>query len=369
VLYKNISISIKSINFRPLLINGLKFDLRLYALVTGCDPLRIYLYKDGLVRFATEVYEPANEENKFDLYKHLTNFAINKDNPNFTTEQESGSTGGHKRRIIPFLNELASSYGVDTKKLWREITDLIVKTLCSIQPMLKQNSIIQSNDPYNQGCFETLGFDVLIDENYKPYLLEINHNPSFSVAAEVDLIVKRNVLYDLFTILRINTEMKTKLLKFSVSQFNERLNTGRHIKVKDGSYKQICIEERDKFIEANLGGFEKAYPSGDKDRDLEYAKYILYAEECYKEFTGVDNYRVPRRHNTTTTVSSTNSKTLSKFSFQAGREAAKSIHRNPSFRIFRPTINSNILVNLRSSNKVSLNRDRFRLIRRRIVKK
>lgn len=37
----------------PLLYKGLKFDLRVYALIIGCDPLRIYIYNEGLVRFST----------------------------------------------------------------------------------------------------------------------------------------------------------------------------------------------------------------------------------------------------------------------------------------------------------------------------
>lgn len=53
-------------------MEGYKFDLRIYILVTSCDPLRIFLYNDGLVRMGTEKYHAPSEAN---LVSHNNNKA------------------------------------------------------------------------------------------------------------------------------------------------------------------------------------------------------------------------------------------------------------------------------------------------------
>ena len=81
---KEISVVQEYLN-SPLLLNGLKFDLRLYVLVLSCDPLRLYLYKEGLVRFCTEAYRPlgVSQADLKNMFVHLTNYSLNKDNAAF----------------------------------------------------------------------------------------------------------------------------------------------------------------------------------------------------------------------------------------------------------------------------------------------
>ena len=67
----------------PLLINSHKFDLRIYVLITSFEPLKVYVFKEGLTRFASEPY---NSNSK---YSHLTNYSLNKKNENFVNNQSS----------------------------------------------------------------------------------------------------------------------------------------------------------------------------------------------------------------------------------------------------------------------------------------
>ena len=68
---------------KPYLIDGYKFDLRIYVLMNGISPLRVYIYKDGLARFATVPYQSPAPANLGNLCMHLTNYAINKESSSF----------------------------------------------------------------------------------------------------------------------------------------------------------------------------------------------------------------------------------------------------------------------------------------------
>ena len=66
-----------------LLFTGFKFDLRLYVAVTSYDPLVVYLYEEGLSRFATVRYDQKITKNIKNQCMHLTNYSVNKKSGDF----------------------------------------------------------------------------------------------------------------------------------------------------------------------------------------------------------------------------------------------------------------------------------------------
>lgn len=115
----------------PYLINGKKFDLRVYVTVTSFDPLRIYLFDDGLVRFATQDYTTKKKVKS--RFAHLTNWSVNKKAPNFEKNVDVENDGIGSKWSIKALKRYFSEQGIDDKELWEKIKDIIIKTLLSAE--------------------------------------------------------------------------------------------------------------------------------------------------------------------------------------------------------------------------------------------
>lgn len=140
----------------PLLLDELKFDLRVYVVVTSLDPLKIYLSREGLARFCTVPYEPPTSKNLCKTYMHLTNYSLNKKSENY--RHTESSEDGSKRTmscVFGYLREL----GYDVEQLWFEIEQLVVKTMIAIVPDLKV--YYRSEVPLGQtgpSCFQVSAF-------------------------------------------------------------------------------------------------------------------------------------------------------------------------------------------------------------------
>ncbi|XP_052000925.1 tubulin polyglutamylase TTLL5-like [Xyrauchen texanus] len=182
----------------PLLIDDFKFDVRLYVLVTSYDPLVIYLYEEGLARFATVKYDCANTANIKNQFMHLTNYSVNKKSSDYVScDDPEVEDYGNKWSMSAMLRYLRQE-GKDTTLLMGQVEDLIIKSVVSAEIHIA--TACKMFVPHRCNCFELYGFDVLIDSNLKPWLLEVNLSPSLACDAPLDLKIKASMISDMFSL-------------------------------------------------------------------------------------------------------------------------------------------------------------------------
>ena len=182
----------------PYLIDERKVDLRLYVLVTSWRPLVVYLHREGLARLATQPYALADLD---DTQRHLTNYAINK-----KAVTADGDGSGPKIDLREFHDRLVADVG-DTRAraAWCAIDDAIVKMLIAAEPPMGQ-AVATFVPPNGCRCFQLFGFDVMLDAECRPWVLEVNLDPSLATDSPLDLRVKSAVITDLLNLVGIRSE-------------------------------------------------------------------------------------------------------------------------------------------------------------------
>ncbi|XP_039553184.1 tubulin polyglutamylase TTLL4 [Passer montanus] len=181
---------------KPYLIGGKKFDLRIYVYVTCYDPLRVYLFKDGLVRFASCKYSSSMDSlsNKF---MHLTNYSVNKKNTEYKSNSDETACQGHKWALKALWSYLAQK-GVNSEAIWEKIKDIVIKTIIASEPYV--NSLVKMYVRRPYCCHELFGFDIMLDENLKPWILEVNISPSLHSNSPLDVSIKGQMIRDLLNL-------------------------------------------------------------------------------------------------------------------------------------------------------------------------
>ncbi|CAD7969276.1 unnamed protein product [Amoebophrya sp. A120] len=356
----------------PLLIKGYKFDLRIYVVITSFDPLKIYLFREGLVRFATEKYSAERKSDLRSRKVHLTNYSVNKNATNYkknmdgaaprtsststatspqkqtrastpsgtiitagTTrgqepqdqdeditlgsenedendpteppeepgdqedvdiedqdsenesfcgeEEDLENEGPESKWSLSQLEEYFNQQGWDYEKCFSEVKALVVKAAIAVEPIIVStlhrstnlddvvansgggNGNSSGNKDGSSGstvgdqsntspCFEIYGFDVLLDANRRPWLLEVNVSPSLSSSSPLDRRIKTMLLADTLTLIglrpfdseQIQKERKhaaknrtSRKLAIATSSDNSSGNTASHSKHDGGKPKKL----------------------------------------------------------------------------------------------------------------------------------
>lgn len=99
------------------------------------------------------------------------------------------------------LSKHLENIGVDMNLLWSWIYDLIVKAVLCVDPHI--TNALKKFPNVKNNCFDLYGFDILIDETMKPWLLEVNLSPSLATDSPLDYTIKSNLLTDTLNLVGI----------------------------------------------------------------------------------------------------------------------------------------------------------------------
>ena len=145
---------------KPLLYYGRKFDIRVWVIVTA--KMEIFFYRTPYMRTSSNEYVT----DAFDNYIHLTNNCLQKHGDNFG-RFEAGNTLPLDA-LQEYIDETFPQHGVSVEKnLIPRMKDLIIDTILSIKKSM--------NPKRRKNCFELFGYDFLIDEDYRTWLLEVSY--------------------------------------------------------------------------------------------------------------------------------------------------------------------------------------------------
>ena len=153
----------------PLVINGRKFDIRQWVLVTDLNPLTIYLFDTPYIRFGAENYDIDDFKN---VFSQLTGNSIAKHSEKFNTGEIEGDMWENEQ----FREYLKKVYGKDC---WPEIQEKIKKVVILSLESAKHKLYNRKNN------FENFGFDIMLDDKLNVYLIEINASPDWSYSTKV----------------------------------------------------------------------------------------------------------------------------------------------------------------------------------------
>lgn len=189
---------------RPYLVDGRKGHARIYGLVCSAQPLRAYLYTEGIIRFAPERYD-ARPDQWGNNAMHVTNTALHRGHKALTISTDpSQENVGNIWSLTALLRRMTEN-GLDGDATLGKITKLVewfVRMLASEGLFTRQ----AQSGPARAFMPKLFGLDVLIDDSGDPWLLEMQVKPAMAGAPLVN---------------RINGELFATVFRMSVGQLIE----------------------------------------------------------------------------------------------------------------------------------------------------
>lgn len=180
---------------KPFLVDGHKFDIGVYVVITSINPLRVYIYSgDVLFRYCPVKYYPFDANNQ-DKYVVGDNYLPTWEVPSL--RKYYNSYGGSMRAAF---EAYVRDQSMDPSIIWPQVESIIRTTI-----LAKEKDIIGSLHSYKtHNFFDLLRFDLFIDEDLKVHLMEANMSPNLSSAHfKPNSLLYEQVIYSVFNLVGI----------------------------------------------------------------------------------------------------------------------------------------------------------------------
>lgn len=156
-----------------MLIDGHAFDMGVYVLITSMDPLRIYRWKSNVfLRFCPEIYHPFDPKNTAKYVvdeRHI---------PYWEMPSLMAAVNQYNFSALKAFEFHLNEREFNVESLWTQVDDAINSiTLSKVHQIYRYVEKFRKENPLAQnGCFELLRFDFIIDDTFKLHLMEVGLN-------------------------------------------------------------------------------------------------------------------------------------------------------------------------------------------------
>ncbi|XP_058812213.1 probable tubulin polyglutamylase ttll-15 [Topomyia yanbarensis] len=185
----------------PLLVDGYKFDIGVYTVITSIDPLRVYIYKgDILFRYCPVKYYPFDAEN-LDKYivgdDYLPTWEVPALKPFYT---KLGF--GMKESFDAYLRSIDR----DPTVIWEQIEDAIRLAILKKEPLMAD---ILPRYASKRNFFEMMRFDLVVDNKLRVFLMEANMSPNLSSAHfKPNRLLYEQVIYNFLRMVGVGSDLR-----------------------------------------------------------------------------------------------------------------------------------------------------------------
>ncbi|KAM9997838.1 hypothetical protein ACTFIY_007489 [Dictyostelium cf. discoideum] len=176
----------------PYTIENTKFDIRQFVLVKSLNPLIIFKFRECYLRFCSIEY---SNDDLNDRFVHLSNYQVQKD---FSKDKNKWSKVSNQWSLSQFKDYLSTN---ENKVQWEnELNEKIKKLVITTIKSWPRNG-------HNKGSFELLGFDILLNDQMEPMLLEVNTNPGLHLLTDNVKVHHKIAVDDLFKVVLDNQNL------------------------------------------------------------------------------------------------------------------------------------------------------------------